>query len=360
MKALVFRGPYDIRLEQKPIPRLDQPTDVVIKTTSAALCGSELHRYRGHSKINMEPGYICGHEGMGFIHKVGSEVKNFAEGDYVIAPFTVSCGECFHCMRGMTGRCSKSKSFGSVALDGSQAQYFRVPLADTTLFHVPKEENLGELMILMTDIFPTGFNAAKNAFSSTPSGQWKDMSIAVIGCGPVALCAIICALEYKPAKVFAIDSVPIRLVTAKGLGCIPINFKEVDVITEIRDATNGNGVHAVIEGVGLSVALRTAFDIICPGGKISSFGVHNAELPFSAADCYNKNIHIQFGRCPARHVFADALQALIRNQSTVENMGFIDLILPDLDNSFSDALERFERAELNKVVFKPNGMIPRF
>ena len=118
----------------------------------------------------------------------------------------------------------------------------------------------------------TRFNGAKRAFIDTPSEDWKDMSIAVIGCGPVALCSIISAREYKPARIFAIDSIPSRLETARELGCIPINFKEVDPVAEIRNATDNNGVHAVIEGVGLSSALKTAYDIICPGGKISSFG----------------------------------------------------------------------------------------
>lgn len=116
------------------------------------------------------------------------------------------------------------------------------------------------------------FNGARRAFIDTPKDQWKDMSIAVIGCGPVALCSIISAREYKPARIFAIDSVPGRLQAAKELGCIPINFREADPVAYIKKATDGNGVHAVIEGVGLTPALKTAFDIVCPGGKISSFG----------------------------------------------------------------------------------------
>lgn len=116
------------------------------------------------------------------------------------------------------------------------------------------------------------FNGARIAFRDTPPEQWKDMTIAVIGCGPVAMCAIISALEYKPARIFAIDSVTERLDRAKGLGCIPLNFKDVNVTAEIMKATEGNGVHAVIEIVGLSPALRTAYEIICPGGKISSVG----------------------------------------------------------------------------------------
>lgn len=136
--------------------------------------------------------------------------------------------------------------------------------------------------------YDTRFNGAKRAFIDTPSENWKDMSIAVIGCGPVALCSIISAREYKPARVFAIDSIPSRLEAAKELGCIPLNFKEVDPVAEIKKATDNNGVHAVIEGVGLSPALKTAYDIICPGGKISSFG--EEDLPDSSNQCMCINI----------------------------------------------------------------------
>lgn len=143
----------------------------------------------------------------------------------------------------------------------------------------------------MTDIFPTGyviiidldclglikgsrFNAAKRAFADTPTEDWKDMNIAVMGCGPAALCSIITAQGFTSAKIFAIDTIPSRLQATKELGCIPLNFKEVDVVAEVKKATDGNGVHAVIEGVGLSPALKTAFGIVCPGGKISSFGTY--------------------------------------------------------------------------------------
>ena len=127
-------------------------------------------------------------------------------------------------------------------------------------------------MIEQSLIRDSRFNGARNAFRETPSDQWKDMTVVVIGCGPVALCAMICALEYKPARIVAIDSVPDRLKRAESLGCIPLNFKELDVVKEILRLTNGNGAHAVIEVVGLSPALKTAFDVVCPGGKISSVG----------------------------------------------------------------------------------------
>lgn len=116
------------------------------------------------------------------------------------------------------------------------------------------------------------FNGARNAFRDTQSDQWKEMTVVVIGCGPVGLCSIICALEYEPGRIIAVDSVPDRLQRAKDLGCVPLNFKEVDAVQEIMRLTDGNGAHAVIEVVGLSPALKTAYNVICPGGKISSVG----------------------------------------------------------------------------------------
>lgn len=199
------------------------------------------------------------------------------------------------------------------------------------------------------------------------------MKIAIIGCGPVAQSAMIAAREYKPAQIFAIDCISSRLAVAESLGCTPINFKEQDPIEVIKTATDGNGVHAVIEGVGASAALRTAYDAVCAGGKISSFGksslpvlpqglelrsdsgVHNGEVPFSAADCYNKDVHIHFGRCPLQAVFQDALECLRRNLSTIREIKFVDLILPGFEG-YDDALRRFEKGELNKVIFKPHGL----
>ncbi|KAF2096538.1 GroES-like protein [Rhizodiscina lignyota] len=353
MKALVFYGPFDVRLEDRPVPKIIEPDDVIIKTTSAGLCGSELHRYRGHSKLGMEPGYICGHEGVGIISEVGPAVKKFKVGDWVIAPFTISCGVCHHCKRGVTARCVKVKSFGGPELDGSQAEYFRAPLADA--FLVPAPDDLGELLILMSDIYPTGFHGARNAFKESPAVEWPTMDLAIIGLGPVGICGLLSALEYKPKRIFAIDGVEDRLNRAQKLGAIPLNFRTQNVKEEIMKATDGNGVDAVIEYVGLSPALRTAFEIIRPGGKISSVGVHNAEIPFTAADGYNRNVFIQFGRCSVRTVFDDSLASLRRNIEKVQD--FIDVIIP-LDESFAPALEKFEKNQVNKVVYKPNGMHP--
>lgn len=186
---------------------------------------------------------------------------------------------CFYCRQGWTSRCASSLPFGSPLLDGGQAQYVRVPYADGTVLKSPTGVPQ-ETLVLMADIFPTGFFGAKNAFKMLDEMDHSDATVVVIGCGPVGLCAIISALEYKPKYLFAIDGVESRLELAKTLGAEPLNYvKDHDtMMRKIMDVSEGRGADAVIEVVGLSKALRTAYDIIRPWGVISSIGVHNAEV----------------------------------------------------------------------------------
>lgn len=210
--------------------------------------------------------------------------------------------ECFYCAHGHSSRCARSLLFGSPALDGGQAEYVRVPHADGTVTRAPAElEDAGggggdgngnstataaPALLLMADIFPTGFFGAKNAFgllasTSSPPQPASEAVVVVVGCGPVGLCAIVSALEYRPRHLFAVDSVPSRLELARQLGAEPLNFAEEGkegMLRRVREVTDGRGADAVIEVVGLSPALRTAFDLLRPFGVISSIGVHNAEV----------------------------------------------------------------------------------
>lgn len=189
-------------------------------------------------------------------------------------------GACFYCKNGATGRCTESLLLGCEKLDGAQAEYVRVPNADGTVMVAPKEID-DNALILMADIFPTGFFGVSNAFRNL-GGEQKpsEVTAVVIGCGPVGLCAIVSALEYKPKHLFAIDGVDSRLELAKSLGAEPLNFiKDKDgMMARIKEVTDGRGADVVIEVVGLSPALRTAFDVLRPFGFISSIGVHNAEV----------------------------------------------------------------------------------
>jgi threonine dehydrogenase-like Zn-dependent dehydrogenase len=181
---------------------------------------SELHVFRGHQPS--KTGFIMGHETTGEVLEVGPSVKIHKKGDLVVMPFTVSCGDCFYCTRGYSSRCEKSLLFGSPLLDGGQAEFMRVPLADATAVKAP--EGIDEKkLVLMADIFPTGYFAAANAFRGMDEETIQQSVVVLIGCGPVGLCALINALEYKPKVVIAIDRVESRLALAKKLGAEPWN-----------------------------------------------------------------------------------------------------------------------------------------
>ncbi|KAL2124398.1 hypothetical protein VTJ04DRAFT_763 [Mycothermus thermophilus] len=355
MKAVVFHGPKKAVVEDRPVPKIQDPTDIIVKVQSTALCGSELHVYRGHQPS--PTGFIMGHEFVGAVVQAGSEVKTVAVGDKVVAPFTVSCNTCFYCTHGFSSRCAHVRLFGSELLDGGQAEYVRVPFADGTVMRVNDPASgfaalSDQALVLMADIFPTGFFGAKNAFALLqPHQPASEAVVVVIGCGPVGLCAIVAALEYKPRKLFAVDNVPSRLELAKGLGAEPLDFSAgtEEMVRRVKEATEGRGADAVIEVVGLSPALRTAFDLIRPFGVISSIGVHNAEIPWDGNEAYGKNLRVQMGRCPVRSVFQEALPVLAKNQDKFSFM--FDKIMP-----LSEAVEGYElfdQRKVQKVIFKP-------
>ncbi|CAG8937794.1 unnamed protein product [Penicillium salamii] len=313
MQAVIFKGPSKVAVEQRPRPSIQDPTDVILKVRYTALCGSELHVYRGHQPSGA--GFIMGHEFTGAVVEVGSEITKFKEGDLVVSPFTVSCGACFYCSRGYSSRCSKCQLYGSAVLDGGQAEYVRVPLADSTLFHSPSQIDESKL-VLMADIFPTGYFAASNAFRALDSEEIRESTVLLFGCGPVGLCALVSALEYQPKHLIAIDSVPSRLALAEGMGAEAWNFAENEqgLRERVRKITEDRGADVVIEVVGHSSALRMGFEMLRPWGHLSSVGVHNQDIPWTGNEAYAKNLRLQMGRCPVRSIFAPAMELLARKQ----------------------------------------------
>jgi threonine dehydrogenase-like Zn-dependent dehydrogenase len=242
-----------------------------------------------------------GHEFTGEIVELGLGVQNFQKGDKIVAPFTTNCGECFYCKNGFTSRCEKSQLFGTTALDGAQAEFCRIPLADTTLFKAPTEVDEKKL-VLMADIFPTGYFCAQNAFDGFNIATVRESVVLLIGCGPVGLCALVNALDYKPRALLAIDGIDARLARAKTLGAEPWNYqRDMEGLEKrIRDLTDGRGADCVMELVGHSDALGMGFRLLRPWGNISSIGVHNGEIPWTGNQAYGKNLRIQMGRCPVR------------------------------------------------------------
>ncbi|EAW25658.1 alcohol dehydrogenase family protein [Aspergillus fischeri NRRL 181] len=347
MQAVIFKGPLQVALEQRPIPEIVDPTDVIVKVQYTALCGSELHVFRGHQPSGSE--FVMGHEFTGEVTAVGCQVRRFRVGDRVVSPFTISCGKCFYCRQGYSSRCALCLLYGTVALDGAQADYVRVPLADTTLIAAPAGVDEKKL-VLMADILPTGFFAAKNAFEDTVSGVAQGSTVLLFGCGPVGICALISALEYKPKHLIAIDSVPSRLELARTLGAEPWNFQTdgESLRKRVMDLTEGRGADIAIEVVGHSSALRMAFDLLRPWGRISSVGVHNGEIPWTANEAYNKNLQIQMGRCPVRSIFEDALALLIKKQDAFNFMVTDIRPLSQALQSYDD----FNQTKTQKVIFE--------
>ncbi|GCB17629.1 probable zinc-binding alcohol dehydrogenase Rv1895 [Aspergillus awamori] len=328
MRAVVFRGPYKVAVEERPVPRIQDAGDIVVKVTYTALCGSDLHVYRG-----IEPsgtGYVMGHEVTGVVVETGDAVQSVQKGDKV------------------------NMLLGCDHLDGAQAEYvsqydIRIPNADGSVVKAP--EGVDEkYLVLMADIFPTGYFAARNAFKNSTKEQIAEQTVVLIGCGPVGLCALINALEYKPKHLLAVDSVPARLELARSLGAEPWNFQtdREGLDKRVLELTEGRGADAVIEVVGLSPALKTGYDLLRPFGTISSVGVHNGEIPWNGCEAYGKNLTVQMGRCPVRSVSEEALEVLKKNQ---HRLGFMaDKIMP-LSQAV-EAYEIFNAMKVQKVIFE--------
>jgi len=296
MKALTFHGRDTVLYESIPNPKILAPTDVIVRVNLCAICGSDLHVYHEHEK-GLDHGTALGHEFVGEVVALGKDVKNLRVGNRVMSPFTTSCGNCFYCNIGLTCRCIYGQLYGwrqqQTGLHGGQAEFVRVPLAESTLMKIPEGVTLEEGLFL-GDILSTGFFCAKQA-------EIKPQNIyVVVGCGPVGLMAILGAREYGAERVYAIDTIPERLDMARKFGAIAINANQNPIET-IKAITDGRGADGVLEAVGNSATNKLAYDLVRPGGIISAVGVCTDEyLSFSPTQAYDKNLTYKVGRCPAR------------------------------------------------------------
>ncbi|KAL6899995.1 GroES-like protein [Trichoderma evansii] len=392
MKAVVFRGPFDVGVETRPKPAVRDPTDAIIRVKLAGICGSELHMYRGIQKS--AAGHIMGHEFIGVIEQIGSDVHKFAVGDEVVSLFSPVCLKCWYCKQGLTNRCVEGVAFGTQKLDGGQAEFVRVPFADGTLHLVPADLD-ESLLIMMCDIFPTGYYGASRAvegllnqhqspltsFRNTTTkaslkgqnghtngstngltnGQTNNYTngdtsvdslgssvVVCLGCGPVGICAITTALSKGIKTVLAVDSVDDRLAEAAQVGAIPLNLSRHNILEEVMSRTQRRGADAVIEVVGNPAALKSAFELLRPCGILSSVGFHQDELPFTGLECYLKNITMNFGRVPVGTVFKDSLECLKENQGALRNYVTHELSLDEAATGF----DLFEKRVARKVVLR--------
>jgi glutathione-independent formaldehyde dehydrogenase len=258
VRAVVYRGPYEVSVDNVDDPRIEHANDVIVKITSTAICGSDLHMYEGRTAA--EPGIVFGHENLGTIAEVGPGVVSLSQGDRVVMPFNVACGFCKNCQAGNTAFCLTVNpgfaggAYGYVAMGpykGGQAEYLRVPFADFNCLKLPPGNEHEADFVLLADIFPTGYHGCELAEVSP--GE----SVAVYGAGPVGLMAAYSALIRGASKVFVVDRVPERLQKARDIGAIPIDFGQADPAEQIVEQTGGEGADKGVDAVGYQARART-------------------------------------------------------------------------------------------------------
>ena len=317
MKAITFQGIQSLAYEDIPDPGLLDSSDVIIRVTAAGICGSDLHPYFGREQ-GLDHGTVMGHELLGEVVEVGSAVRRFSPGDIGVAPFTTNCGTCFFCQSGLTARCEIGQLFGwienGVGLQGAQAEFARVPMADSTLVVVPDGLDEG-VALLAGDILSTA------AFGAELAGVRPGDVVVVVGCGPVGLLSIRAAREKGANQVVAIDSVLSRLELASRFGATPVNFKTEQASEVVMAYSEGRGADCAIEAVGSPEATRVAAELLRFGGSIAALGVHTeAHLALAPGEIYDRNIRYAGGRCSARYYMPAALKIAERDMALVSEL----------------------------------------
>jgi 2-desacetyl-2-hydroxyethyl bacteriochlorophyllide A dehydrogenase len=347
MRALTFADIGRVEMSDVPRPTVEDPTDVVIRVTTTAICGSDLHVLHGRIP-GMIPGSILGHEFAGVVEETGSAVRSVTPGDRALASFTIPCGACWFCNRGLFSRCPDMRVFGYGMflgdLNGGQAEFVRVPSADLCL-RVIDDAMTDEQVLFAGDIFTTAYDCAVEA-------RIEEGDVVVVqGCGPVGLMAVQAARAFKPAVIYAVDTVAQRLEMAQGFGAVPVDAAAVHVPSHIQDHTDGRGADVLLECVGAIPALTAAIDIVRAGGRVSVIGVYSEpEMAFPLNLTFVKGIDLKF--CGTANIIGrwdDAL-ALIRS-GAVDPSSIISHRLP-LDDAVR-GYELFGAREAMKVVLTP-------
>jgi 2-desacetyl-2-hydroxyethyl bacteriochlorophyllide A dehydrogenase len=269
MRAVTFQAPYEVRVDDVPEPQLLDPGDAIVRIAATGVCGSDLHIY--HGRVKIEAGFTIGHEYVGTVIATGEDVRNVVTGDRVLGCFQTACGRCFFCRRGWFHKCDHSRTFGHGAvlggLQGTQAEQALVPCADLVLRRVP-EGMSDEVALFAGDVMGTGYHAIAD------SGMRAGDAVAVLGLGPVGLCAVQAARAHGAAHVIAVDSVPERLALAESFGAQAVHLQEGDPRAAAREATEGRGVDLCVDAVGHPDALDLAVRLTRKRGTVQAVGVY--------------------------------------------------------------------------------------
>lgn len=286
MKALVYHGPGQRAWEEKSKPTLEETTDAIVKITGTTICGTDLHILKGDVPT-VEPGRTLGHEGVGVVEEVGSAVSTFAVGDRVLISCITSCGKCGACRQAMYSHCEAGGWILGNTIDGTQAEYVRIPFADTSLYKIPPFVD-EDAMVMLSDILPTGLECG------VLKGQVKPGdSVAIVGAGPVGLCVLLTAKFYSPADIIVVDVDDNRLAVAREFGAThTVNSTDGNAVLAVKDLTGGRGVDVAIEAVGIAATFDICQDIVAAGGFIANVGVHGSGVELKLQTLWSHNVTI--------------------------------------------------------------------
>ena len=286
MKALIYQGPGQKSWAERPKPVIQHPADVIVKIEKTTICGTDLHILKGDVP-EVTAGRILGHEGVGIVEETGTQVSNFRKGDHVLISCITSCGTCDYCRKGMYSHCENGGWILGHLIDGTQAEYVRIPYADNSLYKVP--EGMDEdALVMLSDILPTGFECGVLNGKIQPGD-----TVAIVGAGPIGLAALLTAQFYSPAEIILIDLDDNRLEVAKRFGATKtINSGKENATEKVLQWTEGKGADTVIEAVGIPATFGICQTLVAPGGHIANIGVHGKSVDLHLETLWSKNITI--------------------------------------------------------------------
>ena len=289
MKALTYQGPGEKSWSDMPKPVIDKPTDAIVRILHTTICGTDLHILKGDVP-EVTRGTVLGHEGVGVVEAVGPAIRNFKPGDHVLISCITSCGSCANCRRQMYSHCADGGWILGHTIDGTQAEYVRIPHADNSLYPVPAGAD-EEALVMLSDILPTGFEIGVLAGKVKPGD-----SVVIVGAGPVGMAALLTAQFYSPAQLIMVDGDTNRLEVAQRFGATHvIDINTQNAVERIFEITHGVGVDVAIEAVGIPASFDTCQSVIAPGGSIANVGVHGKSVELHLEKLWIQNVTISTG-----------------------------------------------------------------
>ncbi len=344
MRAVTFQAPGEVRVDERPAPEPAARDDAVVRIQATGICGSDLHIY--HGRVPVEPGFTIGHEFVGTVTAAGDDVTRVSVGDRVLGCFHTACGTCFYCLRGSYHKCDRMRVFGHGkalgGLAGTQAEQALVPMANLTLRPVPESVS-DDVALFAGDVMGTGYHAVSE------SGARAGDSLAVLGLGPVGLCAVQVAVAAGAGPVLAIDSVGERLEVARGFGAIPVHLTEESPRDVAKALTGGRGVDAVVDAVGHPDALRLAIRLVAKAGTVVAVGVYAEPCEIHMGLVWLKALTLRAGHANViAHV--DRVLGMLAS-GALDPTPLVSHHLP-LDQA-SAAYEIYDRHEALKIVLTP-------